>query len=151
MNTKFLRAVKSTIDKLVVDFAQAQSTPTNFLDLDDVTAAEEVLASTDPAVIWELGSFEEYPQDPLYALSFSVGVRTFQDAANYSLLSMASDLSELFQSNTYFEITDSSDTVESAKKGTLIITSFTLNQQTYDKTSGVRLGTVVARATRWLS
>lgn len=146
----FLLAVKSTIDKLGSDLASAQVPPVRFVDLDDSTAVEEVLTSTDPAIIWEFSGLEDSPSDPLYTAVFSIGARTTNDAANYSILSLVGKVRAIFPVNEVIEIKNYSDVVASAKQGNMRVTSVSVNPQAYDRTSGLRLITIAARVQRFI-
>lgn len=146
----FLVAVKSTIDKLCNDLALAQDTPTRFVDLDDATAVEDVMTSSDPAVIWDMGSFEESPSDPLYYSTFSIGARTTEDPSNYNILRLTGDIGDVFKVGVSLDIKDYSGSLASESMGRLHILSVSVNPQGFDRISGVRLASVVARAQRWL-
>lgn len=147
----FLLALKSTIDKLGNDLAQAQVPPISFVDLDDSTATEAVFTSTNNALIWEMSSFDESPADPLYMATFHIGARTVNDPSNYSILALTGKVKEVFKVGSRIEIKDYSGLAASAKQGSLTIINVSVNPQAYDRTSGVRLISVTARARRWLS
>lgn len=149
MRERFLVAIKSTLDKLGNDLALAQPTPTKFVDLDDSTAVEAVMSSTDNAIIWELSGFDDNPQDPLYSVVFNIGARTSNDAANYSILTLVGKVREVFPIGAKLEVRDYSDMVMSDVQGFLFITMINVNPQMYDRTSGIRMVTVSARAQRY--
>lgn len=146
----FLLAVKSTIDKLGIDLAASQTPPVRFVDLDDATSVEEVFKSTDAAIIWEFSGLEDDPSDPLYTATFSIGARTSNDAANYSILSLVGKVRAVFPVGEMIDVIDYSDTVASQKQGNMIVTSVSVNPQAYDRTSGIRLITIVARVQRFI-
>lgn len=146
----FLLAIKSTIDKLGSSLAAAQTPPVRFVDLDDSTAVEEVFTSLDPAIIWEFTGLEDAPADPLYTAIFSIGARTTNDAANYSILNLVGKVRAIFPVGGMIDILDYSDTVASAKQGNLVVTSVSVNPQAYDRTAGIRLITITARAQRFV-
>lgn len=147
---KFLVAVKSTIDKLGNDLAQSQVPPALFVDLDDSTATEDAMSSEADAIVWELGTLEEEPADPLYMLTFSIGARTTNDAANYDILRLTGKVREHFKKGNTYRVRDYSDLVASVEMGVIRITDVVVMQQSFDRTSGVRLVTVYARAQRFL-
>jgi hypothetical protein len=150
MREEFLLAVKSTLDKKGSTLALAQATATKFVDLDDSTAVEEVMSSTDDAIIWELSGFDEVPADPLYHLAFNIGARTSNDAANYGILSLVGKVKEVFPLGSKVEIRNYAEDVESPVLGVMFITFVAVNPQLYDRTSGIRMVTVTARAQRYV-
>jgi hypothetical protein len=149
MRELFPLAIKSTLDTLGVGMAQSLTPPALFVDLDDVTATEEVFSSTTPAILWELGRLDESPRDPLYALTFSVGVRTSNDAANYTIMNLVGKLKEVFPIGRRILVADLSDSGTPAPIGQMIITKVDLNPQVYDRTSGIRMVSVIGRAQRY--
>jgi hypothetical protein len=150
MREQFLLAIKSTLDKFGNDLALAQPAETKFVDLDDSTAVEAVMASTDDAVVWEMSGFDDHPRDPLYSVVFNIGARTSNDAANYGMLALVGKVKEIFPIGKKLEVRDYSDDTASDVKGFLFITSVAVNPQMYDRTSGIRMVTVTARAQRYV-
>ena len=146
----FLLAIKSTIDKLGNDLALSLTPPALFVDLDDATATEAALASETNTIVWSLGEFQEDPRDPIYRLSFDIGPRTCNDPSNYTILALTGKVKALFVPGSAIAIKDYSGALATATQGTLFITDVSVNQQVYDKTSGVRLVSIYARAQRWL-
>jgi hypothetical protein len=146
----FLVAIKSTIDKLGNDLALAQTPPATFVDLDDITAVEEAMKSTNNCIIWEMNGLEEDPRDPLYLVPFSIGARTVNDAANYNILKLTGLVKSTFPVGASIDIKDYSGVTATASQGKLIIMSVSVNPQGFDRTSGVRLISIMARAQRWV-
>lgn len=150
MKELFLVAVKSTLDKLGNDLALSQVTPTKFVDLDDATAVEAVLTSTEDAILWELSSFDVAPVDPLYRVEFNIGARTTNDPANYNILKLAGKVREVFQIGSKIEIRDYSGDTASSPLGFLFVTFIAVNPQVYDRVSGIRMISVSAKAQRYV-
>ena len=148
--TAFLVAIKSTLDKLANGLAEAQIPPIGYVDLDDATAVENVMASTNDAIIWEMGGISEAPRDPLYHLTFSMGARTFNDPSNYNILRLTGLIRSHIPVHLSLDIKDYSGVTATASVGTLRIISVDVNPQLYDKTSGIRLISITATAQRWL-
>ena len=146
----FLRALKSTIDKIGNDLALAQSPALKFVDLDDVTAVEEIMTSTATAFVWEMSTFKGVPRDPLYEATFNMGVRTTDDAANYNILGFAGLLSDTFDVDKIIDIKDYSGVNATSSQGALHITYVTTNPQVFDRVSGIRMLSISAKAQRWL-
>jgi len=150
MREQFLLSIKSSLDKFGNDLALAQPTETKFVDLDDSTAVEAIMTSTDNAIIWELSGFDDSPRDPLYSVVFNIGARTSNDAANYGILALIGKVKEIFPIGRKLDIRDYSDDVASDVSGFLLITSVTVNPQMYDRTSGIRMITVTGKAQRYV-
>ncbi|RLA43137.1 MAG: hypothetical protein DRR06_12870, partial [Gammaproteobacteria bacterium] len=79
-------ALKSTVDKIGYDLAQAESPAVEFVDLDNVVNTTALLKTDDTALIWSMGLLVPTPRDPLYSVSFHIGARTVNDPANYDIM-----------------------------------------------------------------
>lgn len=146
----FLKAIKSTIDKIGNDLALAQLPPIQFVDIDDSTATEAVFASDTDAIIWEMNGFEDNPSDPLYLVTFSIGAKTANDPANYNILGLTGLVKNAFPVGDSLDVKDYSGLTASLSQGRLLIQRVNVNPQGYDRTSGVRLISITALAQRWL-
>jgi len=145
----FLKALKSTIDKIGYDLGQLEAPPISFIDLDNTVNVEELLQSEETALVWELTGFSASPKDPLYRCHLSVGARTVNDPANYEILDLTGTLIESFSVGTIIDIKDYTGTVAGAKLGVLSITSSVVTPQQFDKVSGIRLTSFNAVAARF--
>ena len=148
MFSEFILAVKSTIDRegkqLASDLGIA-----DFVDLDDPLLASKVLTGTSPALVWKFSGLLEDPIDPLYSLSFVIGVKTTSDPANYTMLDFVSRMKEVFRVGVFMEIKDWSKAVELPTiHGSMYFTESGVEQQVSDKESGIRLLAVEAKVAR---
>jgi hypothetical protein len=150
MNQLFFLAVKSTIDKIGSDLAAASALGTKATDMDDYTATEEIFHSESSAVLWELSSMDEDPRDPMYSVVFNIGARTCNDAANYKLAKVLGEISSMLGKDLRIPIKDYSGAVASAPLGFLHIVKQQSAPQSFDRTSGIRMIQVTARALRWV-
>lgn len=144
----FLVAVKSTIDKMVNDMALAEVPAVSYADLDNVVNTAALFESDDDALVWEMLNMDARPQDPLYLLSFNVGARTVNDPANYDMMKLVGKVKAAFAEKNDIPVFDYSGATVGPKLGFLYIVDVGINPQEFDKVSGVRLATVVARAAR---
>lgn len=143
-------AVKSTIDKIGNDLAATLSIP-HFIDLDDVERSSNILAGTDSAVVWKLMFLDEEPRDPMYNLSFMIGVKTSEDPASYDLLGFISAVKETFPIGDSIPIMDwSTNVTPTVKLGSAYITVSGVEPQVTERASGVRLLSMEARVLRYL-
>lgn len=147
MNTDFTLALKSTIDYYAKTLADEQGLP--FIDLDAEIGENAVLESDQPAVVWEFSTLSEYPMDPLYAVSFDIGVMTLLDPSQYVSLKYIDVFLSAFKAGISFPVMDySGANMPSTVKGSLFIRASAVTQQQPDRTTGIRFVTVDARATR---
>lgn len=144
----FPLAVKSTIDKLGFDLAQAEIPPVKFIDLDNAVNTTALLSSQDNALVGELSILEPRPRDPMYQVSFSIGARTVNDPANYDIMTLVGKLKAKFAVNAVLEIRDYSGAAAGPIVGRLTVSQDTIMPQQYDKVSGIRLIAVRAMALR---
>lgn len=144
----FLLAFKSTIDKLGYDLAQSQSPSVRFVDLDNTVRTKELFDSEDDGLVWEMLSLSESPIDPLYTATFNIGARTVNDPANYDILALAGKVKAIFKTGASLAIYDYSGPVAGPKGGALIPISVSVMAQQYERVSGIRMLTVVAKAQR---
>ena len=142
----FTLAFKSTIDKMANDVASANSL--KLIDMDDVTALEDLLGSNKDAFVWEFLTFDDMPRDPLYAFSFRVGARTTNDAANYNILTLLDSIKAAFTVGDTYGVVDYSGVVAGIVEGFMTVTAVQVEPQEFDKQSGIRTATVSGRAFR---
>ena len=141
-------ALKSTIDRIGLDLAEAETPPLKLVDLDNVVNTTELMTSEDSALIWSMSVLVPTPTDPLYGCSFTIGARTVNDPANYDIMLLVGKLSTYFQEGVIIDIKDYTGAVAGPKIGVLTITRNTLLPQEYDKVSGIRMVSVEGRAQR---
>jgi len=144
--TDFISCVKSTIDKAGVDIAVAFGGGTRFVDLDDTVNTAELFASDDPAIVWTWLSLDDSPVPPLYLLNFGIGAKTTLDPGNYSLTTLLGAVSGVMKKGSTLAIKDySNDGDGTTHRGTMTFTDVSVDQQLFDKESGIRLISVTAR------
>jgi len=141
-------ALKSTIDKLGNDLAQAEVPPVEFIDLDDVVNTANLLGSDNTALLWSMSVLVPTPSDPLYACSFSVGARTVNDPGNYDIMLLVGKLSSVFQEGSLIDVHDYTEALAGPRIGVLSITKVTVLPQEYDKVSGIRMVSLEGRVQR---
>jgi hypothetical protein len=146
--SEFPLALKSTIDYLGTSIAARIGPDIDFVDLDDITSVEEVFASLKPTVVWELSMLTPEPRDPLYFGNFSIGMRTSEDAANYTSFNHLGMVTDTFEIGSSHDIKNYSEDVEGLLAGRMFIVSAGLGAQAFDRTSGIRMVTVSFRASR---
>lgn len=142
-------AFKSTLDKLVGDLAVELSNaspaaqPVKAFDLDDATNERQWQAGGEHALCYQYTLLREDPRHPLYEVAFLVGAKTSDDAGNYAMTDLLTDLGDLFKSGDSFELYDYSDIEEGQDAGesigALIIMDVDTGPQMFEKQSGIRL------------
>lgn len=146
----FLVALKSTIDKLGWDLAQAQAPALSFVDLDNTVKMQALFDSDEDALVWEMQTLADSPADPLYTAVFNIGARTVNDPANYDILSLAGKIKAVFKLGLKLDVYDYSGSVASPKGGFFVPTDVAVMPQQYERVSGVRMITIQAKAQRLL-
>ena len=142
----FISYVKSTIDKAGVDIAEAFGGNTQVIDLDDTVNTAELFASMDSAVVWTWLTLDDAPIAPLYVLNFGIGAKTTLDPGNYNLTDLLSAVSGVMQKGKTIPIMDYSPGGDGVtRRGTMTFTDISVDQQLFDKESGIRLISVTAR------
>jgi len=146
--SSFHLALKSTIDKLLLD--AAKSNGYEFFDLDGVYMDADIAESSKPAIAWSLLGFTEAPRDPFWHLQFEVGARTAYDESQYSSMTIAAKIQETFPVASSFYIQDySSDNQPSVNLGEVIISTSSTTPAEFDKVSGMRPVHITATVQRF--
>ena len=144
--TDFISYVKSTIDQSGVDIAEAFGGNTKFVDLDDSMNTAELLAGTDSAIVWTMLTLDDAPVHPLYLLNFGIGAKTTLDPGNYALTKLLDAISGVMEKGKTIPIMDYSTGGDAVtQRGTMTFTDISVDQQLFDKESGIRLISVTAR------
>lgn len=141
-------ALKSTVDKIGYDLAQAESPAVEFVDLDNVVNTTALLKTDDTALIWSMGLLVPTPRDPLYSVSFHIGARTVNDPANYDIMLLVGKLKEVFNVDSFVDIHDYTGVSVGPKLGVLRISRVAVMPQEFDKVSGIRMISLEAKAQR---
>jgi len=144
----FLKALKSTVDKLGIDLGNEQSPPVGFVDLDNTVKAQAMFDSDDDYLVWELLTLDDNPGDPLYTATFNIGARTVNDPYNYDILTLAGKIKKIFSIGASIDIYDYSGLTAGAKGGSMMPISVAVMAQQYERVSGVRMVTIIAKAQR---
>jgi len=144
----FLLYVKSTLDKFGSDLAASLSIDRK-VDLDDIVNTQELLASDETAIVWELTMMNDNPIDPLYDLLFSMGVKVTGDPSNYNMMTLLSAVQNLFPQGANLKIFDySGDVAGTEQKGDFTVSDVRVDPQQFDRVSGIRLISVRAKVVR---
>ena len=116
--TQFIRAVKSTIDKIVNGIAVGLNIP--YIDIDDKSKIRLLTDSSQTAM---LGHFQTLPKtyDRLYSGSFGVGVKLSVDPGNYTLIGLLDTVSTAFPIGAQVFVKDWSGATPGATLGRMII------------------------------
>ena len=93
--------------------------------------------------LYQYTLLSEAPRHPLYDVTFLVGAKTTDDAGNYAMTDLITDLGDLFKSGDSFELFDYSEVEEGqdpgGQIGVLVIGSVDTGPQMFEKQSGIRL------------
>jgi hypothetical protein len=145
----FLVCIKSAVDKLCNQMAVDLGI--KFLDTDDTTQTSKIFNSSDNALLFEFGTLQPDPQDPIYVGHFNVGARTVTDPGNYEILKLVGLVSGIFPKGERILIHDSYLPVETGLIGVLVPGDVEVISQQYDILAGVRMVHVTFRAQRLLA
>ena len=144
----FSLALKSTLDKILLDIATANGY--EFFDLDGSYLTPEKTESEKPAIAWSLLSLSEAPRDPFWNLQFEAGAKTSNDEAQYVSLEIVSIVQELFTVGSSFPIADYSGTnIPTQNLGEIIISHSGSTPAAFDRASGLRSIHVMATVQRF--
>lgn len=142
-------SLKSTIDKIAFGLAVMNSV--TYVDLADTVETAKLFKTEDTAIVMDFNTLEEDPNDPLYAGSFEIGVRTVNDPANYQLLRLLGLVKSMFPKGDRVMVYDSSEAVESGAKGVILLGDALTMPQHFDAASSMRLINVKFKAQRFLA
>ena len=148
--SNFISEMKSTIDKTAVDAAIQLGGPgALFVDLDDTLRSQEILSSEEDVLVWEVLSMDEAPSDPLWTVMFAMGAKTTIDPGRYSMMDMLSHINAVMPKGSSIDVIDYTPDGDGATKtGSMYITDVRMDNQMYDRQSGIRMILVAARAVR---
>ncbi len=142
----FLLALKSTIDKVMLDLRTALL-PTYpallAVEVDDLAQTDAIQKSEAPTLIWSFGSLHPTPRPPMYQVEFMVGVKTTADAGNYLMTALLTKVRQQFQQGESLQLYDYTGAVAGvAHAGSLFIGANEVSQQEFDRQSGMRYAVV---------
>jgi hypothetical protein len=145
--SEFIKPMKSTIDQLGVAIgANYMAGDIAVIDLTDNVNVEELLASPDPAIVWELGTMNPAPREPMWDVSFVIGAKTAKDPARYEQMSLIEAVNAAVKQGSDIQVRDYSGETAGAIVGYLHITWVGLDPAQGDRFSGVRLVSVRGKA-----
>lgn len=139
-------SLKSTIDKIGSDIATAIDPDLDFVNIDDPVNTEQILASDEDALIWQILHMGEEPRDPMYSVEFGIGAKTSADAGNYDMMGILDAIGDHLYEGAEFPVKDYSGATASAQNGYLYISGVVVDPQQFDRVSGIRFMSVSARA-----
>lgn len=142
----FYAYVKSTIDKIGVDIANAiepQVPGLQHVNLDATTGVQEVLTSKDPAIVWQLASLQGNPRAPLYSLTFLMGAKTTEDMSNQLMSMLVAIVMETLPEGARIGIQNYSGDGPVTQEGTIFIQSSGVDEQEFDNQNGIRFLAIV--------
>jgi hypothetical protein len=142
----FSLSLKSTVDYLAKQIADERGLP--FLDLASSEFDDAIIKSDQPAICWDFEGIDEFPRDPLWTCSFSIGAMAMLDPSQYISLDIVGIVSDKFRVGSCHFINDySGDTVvEGIGRFTVVSCGLAPAQQ--DTTTNVRFVAVTVRAVR---
>lgn len=148
--------LKSTIDKLMADkVASLLGTyPTlQWAEVDDMAQTDSIFKSDEPALIWQFSTLEPEPKAPMFRLEFTVGAKTTLDPGNYQLIRLLGEIRSVFPAEETLIIRDytalASGPAATVDKGFFMVTRNEIEPQLFDRQSGIRYASVLARAVRY--
>lgn len=145
MNPMFPLALKSTLDKIIKDLADAHNY--DFIDLDGAYLMADVMESQASALAWNLTQLIEYPRAPLWQVEFEAGGKTSNDPSQYVSMEIASLVQTKFFVGASFPIMDYSGSAAPTQKlGELFVTSVGVSPAQFDRVAGLRLIRILAAA-----
>jgi hypothetical protein len=144
----FPLALKSTLDKLLVDLATANGY--DAFDLDGSYMVPEKTESESPAIVWSIPSPSPMPRDPFYHLQFEVGARTANDESQYLGMKITSLLGQVLAVGESFYVMDYSTLVApTVTLGDIFITSNIPTPPEFDRISSIRAIQITAAVQRY--
>jgi len=144
----FILAVKSTLDRAGKQLSDSFGV-TEFVDLDDTVNVSSALTGESTVVVWKFNELIEDPIDPLYVMSFSIGIKTTTDPGRYSLLDFVSKVKMTFAVGDSLQVLNwSQQATPTTPLGVIHFTESGVEQQVSDKLSGIRMLSVEARVSR---
>jgi hypothetical protein len=147
MSDEFIGYVKSTIDRAGVDIALAYGDGVKFMDLDNVVDVAEVQAGSDGAIVWTMLSLDEAPRAPMYLIRFGIGAKTTLDAGSYTMAALLDAVKSVMKKGATMELRDYTPGGDgTTHRGTMTFSDISVNEQLFDKASGLRLISVTAMA-----
>lgn len=150
-DSDFLIDVKSSLDKVMNDLVEEFQVGIPDLtgaDVDNLVETDAFFKSTSPVLLWQFLTMIGAPRDPLYKVTFLVGVKTVSDASNYKLVTLSNQLRKSFEVQTRIEIGDYTGASAVLNTGYLLVTDNTFAPQQYDHMSGVRFFVITAIGAR---
>lgn len=145
--TDFYVEVKSTIDRLAVDIAETLGI--GFVELDDTVNVDEMLASPDDLIVYQMVGMEESPMDPLWNLTFQIGGKTTSDSANYDLAAIIGAVRGVVSKGESVDIYDYSGiSAPTIKEGYMYFSEVAVDPQAFEGASGIRMLSVSASTVR---
>ena len=143
----FYTKVKSTIDRLAVDIANDLGI--GFVEMDDTVNVDEMLASDQDLIVYQMVTMVENPIDPMWDMSFNIGAKTTTDAANYDLAGIVSKITDYVAKNSFINVMDYSGIqAPTDKEGYIHFVDVAIDPQAFDGASGVRMFSVQSKAVR---
>jgi hypothetical protein len=143
----FYEIVKSTVDKIAVDIAESLNIA--FVEMDDTVNIDEMLASPDDMIVYQMVGMEEEPIDPLWSLHIQIGGKTTTDKANYDLAAIIGGIRQVVKKGDYVDVMDYSEAAApTVKEGYIHFTEVAVDPQAFDGASGIRMLNINARTVR---
>ena len=135
--------VKSTLDFIVHSAVEGISAELGdallVAEVEDMALLDSVLKERDAGALYQLIKFDENPRAPRFKLSFNVGAKTTDDAANMLLAKILDALGDTFAVDEAFDLRDYSTAADGPVLGRMLLTDVGTAPQQFDKQSGIRM------------
>lgn len=142
---EFIQGVKSTIDRYGVNIAQSIGAGIEVVDATSHVNVEELLASDQDLVIWELGTMDEAPRKPFWDISFVIGAKTVKDPSNYQQLDILQAIGTVLEVDTTLPVHNYTGAVAGPQIGYMVVRSVGVDRHQSDRMMGLRMVVVTAK------
>jgi len=141
--------VKSTLDKLLADLAEANNWL--FFDLDGGYLLPQIMGSTEPAIVISFPGLTDSPRDPFYNVIFEVGARTSDDPSQYLTRKITGAIGKVIERNKAIQVYNYHEESPSSTDATgyLFPVNITPTPARFDQVSGLTMLQVHAEVFRY--
>jgi len=147
--SEFIKPVKSTIDKLGYDIGTNYAGgPVDVVDMNSDINVDELLASPDPAILWEMTTCSPAPKAPMWDVAFMIGAKT-KKGAGYVRMSLLEAVTEVVKPDQVIPVHDYTGAVAGPQVGFLTVTMVDLDPEQGGRFEGVRLVAVRCKGLSW--
>jgi len=109
---------------------------------------DELLASPDPAILWEMTTCSPAPKAPMWDVAFMIGAKT-KKGAGYVRMSLLEAVTEVVKPDQVIPVHDYTGAVAGPQVGFLTVTMVDLDPEQGGRFEGVRLVAVRCKGLSW--